>query len=140
MRENSSRSAPAEKKYGLPVITSAAQSPASSSLSKRSSDSNAGRPKTVGLVWSAPLSIVTSATGRGSSGRVTRASLNAVSGSDTLPHERGAHAHPFAPSQYLHGERLVELEGVDLVDRQPRLLERLRRRRHRTHAHQLRLD
>src|SRR5438093_910340 len=193
-KENSSRSAPAEKKYGLPVITSAAQSPPSSSPRTCSSDSNADRPKTVGFVWSAPLSIVTSASGRSSSGLATGASLNWVGGLDTLPQERGAHAHPDAksrqpvagtralahrvrelrdqphargrkrvaagdrasvwvqppivrrdshaltPRQYLHGERLVELEGIDLVDAQPGLLERLSRRRHRPDAHQLRLD
>jgi hypothetical protein len=43
-------SAPAAKTNGLPVRTSAAQSPPSSSGSSRSSDSSAARPKKVGLV------------------------------------------------------------------------------------------
>src|SRR5689334_1007654 len=192
--ENSSRSAPAEKKYGLPVITSAAQSAPSSSPRMRPSDSNADRPKTVGFVWSAPLSIVTSASDRSSPGQLTCVSLNSVRESDTLPEERRAHPHAdaecgqavagaralahrvgelrdepdagrrermaardctavgiqplvvggdagaVAPAQHLHRERLVELEGVDLVDRHSGLLEHLVRRRHRAEAHQFRLD
>ena len=47
---NSVMSAPAAKTNGLPVITSAAQSPSSSSGSSRSSDSSAARPKKVGFV------------------------------------------------------------------------------------------
>jgi len=43
-------SAPAAKTNGLPVTTSAPQSPSSSSGSSRSSDSSAARPKKVGLV------------------------------------------------------------------------------------------
>jgi len=43
-------SAPAAKTNGLPVRTSAAQSPSSSSGSRRSSDSSAVRPKNVGFV------------------------------------------------------------------------------------------
>src|SRR5512133_3069850 len=88
-------SAPAAKTNGFPVRTSASQSPSSSSGSSRSSDSSAARPKKVGLVWSSPLSIVTSAT-TPASRTSTRASLNSVSGSDVLPDQRGAHAHPHA--------------------------------------------
>jgi len=43
-------SAPAAKTNGLPVTTSAAQLPSSSSGRSRSSDSSAARPKKVGLV------------------------------------------------------------------------------------------
>src|SRR5437868_15352423 len=183
-REKSSRSAPAEKKYGLPVIKSAAQRSASSSARTRSNDSSADRPKTVGFVWSAPLSIVTSASGRSSSGLLTSASLNSVSESNTLPQQRRPHPHPdaesrqakaaarvfahrgcelrdepharrrkrmaagdrasvgveplvvrrhshaLAPRQHLHCERLVELEGIDLVDGQSGLRQCLLRRRH----------
>src|SRR5436190_13942698 len=175
-------------------MTSAAQSSDSSRPSTRASDPNAERPNTVGFVWSAPLSIVTSAIGQSSSGLTTPANLNAVSDSDTLPHERGAHAHadtergeavagaralahrvgklrdepdaacrermaacdrapvgvealvlgwntdPVAPPEHLHREGLVQLEGVDLVDRQPGPLERPLRGRYRAESHQLRLD
>ncbi len=47
---NSVMSAPAAKTNGLPVRTSAAQSPSSSGGSSRSSDSSAARPKNVGFV------------------------------------------------------------------------------------------
>ncbi len=47
---NSVMSAPAAKTNGLPVTTSAAQSPSSSSGRSRSSDSSAARPKNVGFV------------------------------------------------------------------------------------------
>ena len=56
-------SAPAQKTNGLPVSTIATQSPDSSSPTMRSADSNAVRLRTVGFVQSAPLSIVTSASG-----------------------------------------------------------------------------
>src|SRR5205823_9812468 len=88
---NSVMSAPAAKTNGLPVTTSAAQSPSSSCGSSRSSDSRADRPKNVGFVWSSPLSIVTSATRLPS--RSTSASLNSVCGRKVLPDQRGAHAH-----------------------------------------------
>ncbi len=45
-----------------------------------------------------------------------------------------------APRQHLHGERLVQLEDVDLVERQSGLLQRAPRRGHRAVAHQVRLD
>src|SRR6478752_6664227 len=185
-------SAPAANTNGFPVRTSASQSPSSSSGSNRSSDSSAARPKNVGLVWSSPLSIVTSAT-TPASGTSTLASLNSVSGSDVLPDERCAHAHPdaergqpvadigpfpeavgelreqshagrgqrvaagdcaavrvethvlgidahpVAPAQHLHRERLVQLEQAELVERQPRAFERLLGRRHGPEAHQFRL-
>ena len=116
-RENSSRSAPAEKKYGLPVITSAAQSRLSSSPSTWSSDSDAERPNTVGFVWSAPLSIVTSASGRSSSGLLTCASLNCVSDSDTLPQKRRAHAHADAEGgQPVAGARALAHRIRELSD------------------------
>src|SRR3954468_3769422 len=88
-------SAPAANTNGFPVTTSASQSSCSSVGSSRSSDSSAARPKKVGLLWSSPLSIVTSAT-RTLSGPATVASLNSVSGSDVLPDQRRAHAHPDA--------------------------------------------
>src|SRR5205085_12112582 len=44
------------------------------------------------------------------------------------------------PGQDLDGERLVQLEDVDLVEGQARPLERLPRGRHGAEAHQLRLD
>ena len=56
-------SAPAQKTYGFPVSTIAAHSPASSSSRIWLPEMIALRPSTVGFVWSAPLSIVTSASG-----------------------------------------------------------------------------
>src|SRR5438309_906274 len=87
MPGNSVMSAPAAKKNGLPVMTAALKSPASSSVSVRSSDSSAASPKNVGFVQSAPLSIVTSATSP------ARASLNSVRGAKVFPEQRRAHAH-----------------------------------------------
>ena len=49
-------------------------------------------------------------------------------------------AHPVAPGEHLHRERLVQLEEADVVERDARLLEHLPRRRDRAEAHQLRLD
>src|SRR5919202_6787012 len=175
-------------------MTSAAHASPWSSSSTRSSESSVSRPKNVGRVWSAALSIVTSASGRSSSGRSTRASLNSVTASDTLPQERGAHPHPdaeggeavagarpfahrggelrdephaggrervtardraavrvqalvvgryaeaLAPAQHLDCERLVELEGVDVVDRHTGPRQHLLCSGYWAEPHQLRLD
>src|SRR5918999_5460739 len=90
MRGNSFKSAPAAKMNGLPVITSASQSPDSSSETTGRPDSRALRPKTVGFVWSSPLSTVTSA--RRPSGLVTTCNLNSVSAANVLPEECRPHA------------------------------------------------
>ena len=45
-----------------------------------------------------------------------------------------------APREHLHGERLVQLEEVDIVEAKARLLEHALRRRHRPDAHEVRLD
>src|SRR4051794_4809073 len=186
---NSFTSAPAENQNGLPVTTRAAHPPRSSSGSTRSSDANAPRPKNGGCVWSAPSSIVSSATSP------ARASLNAASAmTHVLPEDCGAHAHsdaeggeavadggtlaeavgelrhqpharrgermpagdraavgvqpfvvrvdaePVAPGEHLHGERLVQLEEADVVERQPGLFEHPLRRGNRAEPHQLGLD
>ena len=137
------------------MITSAAHSSDSSSGSTAARDSNAGRPKTVGFEWSAPLSIVTRASGRSTSGLATRVrelrdEPDARRGKWMAAGDRAAvrvqplvvrrDAHALAPRQHLHGERFVELERIDLIEVQPGLVEHFRRRGHRPHPHQLRLD
>jgi hypothetical protein len=52
----------------------------------------------------------------------------------------GLDAQPVAPREHLHREGLVQLEESDVVERDSRLLEHLARRRHRSEAHQLRLN
>src|ERR671935_1415368 len=52
----------------------------------------------------------------------------------------GIYAHPVAPRQHLHGERFVQLEQADLVERETGLLEHPLRSRNRPDPHQLRLD
>ncbi len=67
-------SAPTQKTNGLPVTTSPAHSPPSSSSRRAASDSSASRPNTFGFCQSSPLSIVRRASGPASVS--TRASLN----------------------------------------------------------------
>ena len=83
-------SAPAQKTNGLPVSTIATQSPDSSSPITRSADSNALRLRTVGFVQSAPLSIVTSASGPAA---VSTRFRKKVVVRHVLPDQGGAHAH-----------------------------------------------
>ena len=52
----------------------------------------------------------------------------------------GGDAHPVAPGQDLHRERLVQLEEVDVVEREAGALEHALRRGDGADAHQLRLD
>ena len=52
----------------------------------------------------------------------------------------GATPMPSHQRQHLHREWLVQLEEVDVVDRQPGALEHLLGRRHRSEAHEVRLD
>ena len=52
----------------------------------------------------------------------------------------GEDADAFAPRQHLHGERLVQLEEADVVDRRPACSSTRSRRRDRADPHQLRLD
>ena len=56
------------------------------------------------------------------------------------PRVVGCDADAVAPRQHLDGERLVELEEADVVDRQPGLGEHALGRRDRPDPHQVRLD